>query len=59
MLFRSVAVCHDQQHGLASNIFTGVAVKFSLTTGEVVAHVQTDHGGQRRSLAGIAEFPAL
>jgi len=57
--FAQVAVCHDQQHGLASNIFTGVACKFSLATGEVVAQVQTDHGGQRRSLAGIAEFPDL
>jgi sugar lactone lactonase YvrE len=55
--FAQVAACHDQRHALASNIFTGAACKFSLETGEVVAQVQTDHGGQRRSLAGIAEFP--
>jgi hypothetical protein len=55
--FAQVAVCHDQKHALASNIFTGIACKFSLDTGQVVGHVQTDHGGQRRSLAGIAEFP--
>lgn len=55
--FAQVAVCHDQRHALAANIFTGAACKFSLETGEVVARVQTDHGGQRRSLAGIAEFP--
>jgi hypothetical protein len=34
-----------------------VACKFDLESGEVVAQVQTDHGGQRRSLAGIAEYP--
>lgn len=57
--FAQIAVCHDQQHVLAANIFTGVACKFSLDTGEVVAHVQTDQANPRRSLAGIAEFPAL
>lgn len=57
--FAQVAACHDQRHALAANIFTGAACKFSLDSGEVVAQVQTDHGGQRRSLAGIAEFPAL
>jgi hypothetical protein len=55
--FAQVAVCADQRHALAANIFTGVACKFDLESGEVVAQVQTDHGGQRRSLAGIAEYP--
>lgn len=55
--FAQITVCHDQRHALAANIFTGAACKFSLETGEVVAQVQTDHGGIRRSLAGIAEFP--
>lgn len=55
--FAQVAVCHDQRHALAANIFTGAACKFDLETGEIVAQVQTDHGGARRSLAGIAEFP--
>lgn len=57
--FAQITVCHDQRHALAANIFTGAACKFSLDTGEVVAQVQTDHGGIRRSLAGIAEFPGV
>lgn len=55
--FAQISVCHDQRHALAANIFTGLACKFSLESGQIVAKVQTDHGGQRRSLAGIAEFP--
>jgi sugar lactone lactonase YvrE len=55
--FAQITVCADQVHALAANIFTGIAVKFSLQTGEIVTHIQTDHGPGRRSLAGIAEFP--
>ncbi len=54
--FAQITVCHDQRHALAANIFNGIACKFDLESGEIIAHVQTDHGGQRRSLAGIAEF---
>jgi hypothetical protein len=57
--FAQIAVCHDQRHAVAANIFTGIACKFSLESGEITGHVQTDHGGQRKSLAGIAEFPNL
>ena len=54
--FAQVTVCADQQHALAANIFTGIACKWNLATGKVVAHAQTDHTSPRRSLAGIAEF---
>ena len=55
--FAQITVCADQQHALAANIFTGIACKFEMQTGRVVASVQTDHVSPRRSLAGIAEFP--
>lgn len=55
--FAQVAVCADQRHALAANIFTGIACKFEIASGKIVAHVQTDHVSPRRSLAGIAEFP--
>lgn len=55
--FAQVAVCADQAHALAANIFTGIACKFEIATGRVVGQVQTDHVSPRRSLAGIAEFP--
>ena len=55
--FAQVAVCADQVHALAANIFTGIACKFEIATGRVVGQVQTDHVSPRRSLAGIAEFP--
>lgn len=54
--FAQVTVCADQRHALAANIFTGIACKFEIASGKVVAHVQTDHVSPRRSLAGIAEF---
>ena len=55
--FAQITVCADQRHALASNIFTGIACKFEIATGKVIAHVQTDHVSPRRSLAGIAEYP--
>jgi hypothetical protein len=55
--FAQITVCADGRHALSSNIFTGIACKFEIATGRVVAHVQTDHVSPRRSLAGIAEFP--
>ena len=55
--FAQITVCADQRHALAANIFTGIACKFEIATGKVLAHVQTDHVSPRRSLAGIAEFP--
>ena len=55
--FAQITVCADGRHALTSNIFTGIACKFEIATGRVVAHVQTDHVSPRRSLAGIAEFP--
>ncbi len=54
--FAQITVSEDQKHALAANIFTGIACKFNIETGEIVASVQTDHGGARRSLAGIAEY---
>ena len=54
--FAQLTVCADQRHALAANIFTGIACKFEIASGKVVAHVQTDHVSPRRSLAGIAEF---
>jgi hypothetical protein len=54
--FAHVSVCADQRHALAANIFTGIACKFAIDGGKVVAHVQTDHASPRRSLAGVAEF---
>jgi hypothetical protein len=54
--FAQVTVCADQHHALAANIFTGVACKWRLDSGAIVAHVVTDHVSPRRSLAGIAEF---
>ncbi len=54
--FAQICVCADQKHALASNIFTGIACKFEIASGKVVAHVQTDHVSPRRSLAGIAEY---
>jgi hypothetical protein len=54
--FAQVTVCADQKHALAANIFTGIACKWNLESGEIVGHVQTDHASPRRSLAGIAEF---
>jgi hypothetical protein len=54
--FAQVAVCSDQVHAIASNIFTGIACKFEIATGRILAHVQTDHVSPRRALAGIAEF---
>jgi sugar lactone lactonase YvrE len=55
--FAQVTVCADQRHALAANVFTGIACKWSLESGKIVAHVQTDHASPRRSLAGIAEYP--
>jgi hypothetical protein len=54
--FAQVAVCSDQVHAIASNIFTGIACKFEIATGRILGHVQTDHVSPRRALAGIAEF---
>lgn len=39
---------------LIGNFFTGVAAKFDLKTGEIVAQANT---GVQRSLAGLAQFP--
>jgi hypothetical protein len=39
---------------LIGNFFTGVAAKFSLATGEIVAKADT---GVQRSLAGLAQYP--
>ena len=55
--FAQITVCADQRHALSSNIFTGIACKFDIESGKVVAQVQTDHVSPRRSLAGIAEYP--
>jgi hypothetical protein len=55
--FAQITVCADQRHALSSNIFTGIACKFDIASGKVVAQVQTDHVSPRRSLAGIAEYP--
>jgi hypothetical protein len=39
---------------LLGNFFTGVAAKFDLKTGKIIAQAET---GVQRSLAGLAQYP--
>lgn len=52
-----VMPCRDPRHVLLANIWTGIAAKYDLERGEIVATLDTGFKAPRRSLAGIAEYP--
>ena len=52
-----IAVCSDPRFVLVASIWTGIAVRLDLESGEVVGSIDTGYTAPRRSLAGIAEFP--
>lgn len=52
-----IAVCRDPRFVLLANIWTGIAAKLDLASGDVVGMIDTGYSAPRRSLAGIAEFP--
>ena len=52
-----ITPCHDGEHALAANIFSGRMVKVDISSGEIVGGIQTDMKKPHRSLAGVAEYP--
>lgn len=52
-----ITPCSDRKHFLTANIFTGVAAKVDMDSGNIVGSIDTGYKAPRRSLAGIAEFP--
>jgi len=54
--YAMITIANDQSHVFVSNIFTGVASKVSLSSGEIVGQIDTGLAKPQRSLAGVAEF---
>ena len=52
-----IACCQDPRYALLSNIFTGIALKIDLETGEFVGRIDTGQRKPLRALAGVAEYP--
>jgi hypothetical protein len=50
------ALCRNPHHVLLANIWTGIAAKLDLESGEFVATLDTGFKAPKRSLAGIAEY---
>jgi hypothetical protein len=47
----------DNRYALAANVWTGVAVRIDLQTGELMQLVDTGFTAPYRSLAGLAVYP--
>lgn len=52
-----IEICHDGEHCLVSNIWTGVVVKINVETSETVGSIDTGFNAPNRCLAGVAEYP--
>ncbi len=54
--YAMITISNNQNHVFAGNIFTGVASKVDLASGEIVGQIDTGLAKPQRSLAGVAEF---
>ena len=52
-----IASCGDSRYCLLSNIFSGIALKVDLETGEFVGRIDCGQSKPLRALAGVAEYP--